>query len=284
VKSELTEARQIIAIEEKRRILLEDEMKKMLIKNMKTMNMEALNIFQTINQSNGGLENIPMTMSTPEHSFLSPENIASETKSSHPSLDIPAIQHTPSYSSSSPALSPKPSTLSVSPVPPHHHLHLPVNGSYQHHYPSNGHSSHQQQQHSFLPSSSHDNHHQHYYPHHSSHPSADVTFTSHNSTSHVNHPLPSSTSSFPITKNGSVSHHHPSSNIGGHHEPGDPLLASKLSEMYKKSTSPLNGKAAVSSSSSKTVPSNLFKRNVNAVPQQQSTRTTNVGGQTKPKK
>lgn len=56
LKNELQEAYQMITKEEKKRLLLEEEIRKLLVKNMTSMNVEALHLFQQINHAKNGEE------------------------------------------------------------------------------------------------------------------------------------------------------------------------------------------------------------------------------------
>jgi hypothetical protein len=75
LRQELEQAYQTISKEEKKRLQLEDELRKMLLKNMTSLNVEALNIFQHINQSKNAQDILPANISRlSEHSLLLDES------------------------------------------------------------------------------------------------------------------------------------------------------------------------------------------------------------------
>lgn len=108
VRHELEEAYHAISEEEKKRLLLEDELRKMLLKNMTALNVEALNIFQHINQSKNPEDILPANISRlSDHSFLT----GGEMNNNHGNQDV---FNSPSGQSTT-SLSPKMSTLNVTP-------------------------------------------------------------------------------------------------------------------------------------------------------------------------
>ncbi len=137
LKQELQEAYATIQQEEKKRLLLEDEVRKLLVKNMTAINTETLNLFQYINQSNT-LDNITLPSSstaqqpsevnnqsyTLEDSFLTAtSDISAINRQQAAPLSAtlrPAVQSShPSSRDESPdsSVSPKPMPYNIAPSP-----------------------------------------------------------------------------------------------------------------------------------------------------------------------
>lgn len=71
VQQELQESYTLIKAEEKKRFLLEEEIRKILTKNMSTMNVEALHLFQSINSNRDDFPNLSIVPNSATKSIVS---------------------------------------------------------------------------------------------------------------------------------------------------------------------------------------------------------------------